>query len=182
MNDADGHMPLPTFKRGTDELKAFWLVRGWITNAVDARGAAGGRRSPQESATGLLKRKAYELVLHYISLGDVRTFERAVRAEGRQLPAKPIGDNPFHFGLLALFPDTQDFSRQDRHLFGVQMLYACRHNVPPQLLVGFIYQCGSQAEIRRKADRHTIEPGFEAEYQDDIWEGARRPPQSAPTP
>lgn len=40
-----------------------------------------------------------------------------------------------------------------------------RHAVPPEHLVGFIYQSGSNAALRRKLKEGAIEPGFEASFR-----------------
>lgn len=185
MSDGNQRMPVPSFEAGKDELRAFWNVRGWIENNARSRlsgKAQGHRRSPHEAAIGFLKRQSYELIIKYIKHGDVRTFERAVRYEGRPLPSQVrIDENPFHFGLLALFPTGTDYedliSRQDRSAFALQMLYASRHRVPPRLLTGFLYQTGSLPQLRERLKEGFVEEGFERYYNADIWAEAKVRPR-----
>jgi hypothetical protein len=185
MIDRDERLPFPSFDRGKNELNAFWRARGWINNHAEARSevrAKAHRLSPHEGWIGFLKRHSYELIVHYICHGDVRTFELAVRHEGRPLPAQVrIDENPFHYGLLALFPSGDDemITRQDRSAFGLQMLYAYRHRVPSRLLVGFLYQSGSLPQIRDRLKSGYVEEGFADTYDVDIWAGAKRKPKVA---
>ena len=79
-----------------------------------------------------------------------------------------LEENPFHFGLLALFADDSVVSKQDRSLFAMQMLYAYHHGIPPAFLIGFIYQAGSKEEIKRKLSDGCIERGFEATYKPKV--------------
>lgn len=122
--------------------------------------------SPAETATGYVKREAYRIIIHYWTSGRGSFFEQVVRRDGRALTSRVrLDENPFHFGLLALFADDGVVSRQDRSVFAMQMLYAYHHGVPPTFLIGFIYQAGSKEEIRRKLAAGTIEPGFEATHK-----------------
>ena len=122
--------------------------------------------SPAETATGYIKREAYRIIIHYWTNGHGSLFERVVRRDGRALTSRVrLDENPFHFGLLALFSDDSIVSRQDRSVFAMQMLYAYHHGVPPTFLIGFLYQAGSKEEIRRKLAAGTIEPGFEATHK-----------------
>lgn len=122
--------------------------------------------SPQESANGTLKREAYRVICHYIDKGRAQFFEHVIRRDGRSLSSVvKLADNPFHYGLKAMFIDDSVITPPDRSLFANQMLYAYRHRVPPEHLVGFIYQSGSSAALRRKLKEGAIEPGFEAVYR-----------------
>lgn len=137
-----------------------------------------GTLSPYESANGFIKRESYRIITHYIMAGRASFFESVIRRDGRALTSRvKLRDNPFHFGLLAMFVDDEVISRQDRSVFATQMLYAFHHGVPPTFLIGFIYQAGSKDEIKRKLRAGTIEPGFEAthrRYIDDVKIGAFR--------
>lgn len=125
--------------------------------------------SPAESAAGYLKRECYRIIIHYVTKGAAPFFEQVVRRDGRALTSRvKLEQNPFHFGMLALFSDDSVVSRQDRSTFAMQMLYAYRHSVHPKFLIGFIYQAGSKEDIRRKLAEGSIEPGFEDDFQDDI--------------
>ncbi|WP_156370322.1 hypothetical protein [Novosphingobium sp. Leaf2] len=133
------------------------------------RKSSGSSASPSESAAGYLKRESYRIISHYISQGRTRIFEEVIRRDGRALTSRVrLDENPFHFGLLALFSDDEVMSKQDRSTFSSQMLYAYHHSIPPRLLVGFIYQAGAKGEIKRKLTEGCIEPGFENVYKPDV--------------
>lgn len=124
---------------------------------------------PGESAAGFLKRECYRIIIHYLAKGSATFFEQVVRRDGRALTSRVrLNENPFHFGMLALFSEDDVVSRQDRSTFAMQMLYAYHHGVPPKFLIGFIYQVGSKEEIRRKLGKGYIEPGFESVFKSRI--------------
>lgn len=136
------------------------IIRGW-KRRQDKDG-----QSPQDSANGFLKREAYRVMCHYIEAAQGTFFETVIRKrEGALSSVVKLKENPFHYGLTALFGDDDVISRPDKSVFASQMVYAYRHQVPARHLVGFIYQCGSVAELRRKLKAGTIEPGFENLYR-----------------
>lgn len=144
------------------------IVEQMIAEWQNRKGSA-APLSPAESAAGYLKRECYRIIIHYMSKGAASFFERVVRRDGRALTSRvKLEQNPFHFGMLALFSDDSVVSRQDRSTFAMQMLYAYHHAVPPKFLIGFIYQVGSKEEIRRKLAESCIEPGFEGTFEKDI--------------
>ena len=82
-------------------------------------------------------------------------------------------ENPFHWGLLALFGKSKLLTRDERRLFAAEMLYAHRHDVPPEYLLGFVYQVGKQAEnMYEKVRSDKREPWFD--QQTNVGAGARR--------
>jgi hypothetical protein len=140
------------------------LIEGWELRRQSAEALP-----PAESAAGYLKRECYRIIIHYLTKGSASFFERVIRRDGRALTSRvKLEENPFHFGMLALFADDSVVSRQDRSSFAMQMLYAYHHSVPPKFLIGFIYQVGSKEEIRRKLAEGLIEPGFESTYKFNI--------------
>ena len=144
------------------------LSRGLIDEWQRRKGLR-GQLTPAETANGYLKRESYRIIVHYVAQGRSRFFENVVRQDGRGLTARvKLEENPFHFGLLALFADDSVVSKQDRSLFSMQMLYAYRHGIPAEFLIGFIYQAGSKEEIKRKLSEGSIEPGFEKAFSKDI--------------
>jgi len=125
--------------------------------------------SPYENANGFLKRECYRVICHFIERRAVRFFESVIRRDGNALSSViKIADNPFHYGLTAMLVDQSVMTRNDKSLFSGQMVYAYRHSIPPRLLVGFIYQSGSNAELRRKLKAGTTEPGFEDQFRREI--------------
>lgn len=122
--------------------------------------------SPSEAANGFLKRESYRLICHYIEGGAARLFERVIRDNGKALSSVVrLADNPFHYGLSAMFARSDLLSSADRSVYASQMVYAYRHGVPPNLLVGFLYQCGSFSGVRRKLKDGVIEAGFEEQFR-----------------
>jgi hypothetical protein len=78
--------------------------------------------------------------------------------------------NPFYWALYAARNDGSIDSIADKDMsrFAAQMMYADRHDIPPELLVGFIYQQGSEAELTRKLRSREFEPWYRGA-------GSRRP-------
>ena len=160
---------------GPGAMTAFEVFRDALKDEYQQRVAERAKGSPQESSLGFLKRVSYAIIARYIEDDRVVLFEQAIRREGRGLPSTvKLRDNPFYYGLLALFSSEHDLSRQDRSYFAQQMLYAYRHRVPSRFLVGFLYQVGSNITLRRKLGNNHVEPGFLGVYDTDIWSGSPR--------
>lgn len=146
--------------RGEFEDYAQAVLNGW-----EARKAQPASRRA-ESANAWFKREAYRFLCRYIDLGLVRVFEQVASHDRR--PSKLVRDalkNPFKLGLLAMFSDDSPLSRNDRHVFGNQMLYAWAHDVPPDFLNAFLAVSGGPAVIARKLKAQEAEPGFEHRFK-----------------
>lgn len=158
--------------QGSDAYREFDGVGDQLITEWKRRKNLTENLPPAETAAGYLKRESYRIIIHYFTKGPASFFERVVRRDGRALTSRVrLDENPFHFGLLALFNGDDVVSRQDRSTFSTQMLYAYHHAVPPKFLVGFIYQAGSKEEIRRKLSDGYMEPEFEDAYKaslDDV--------------
>jgi hypothetical protein len=151
-----GIRSLKNFNDVAEAIISEWQRRSKLTESV----------APYEGANGFLRRELYRLILHYLAHDEARFFERVIRDEGRALTSRvKLDENPFHFGLLAVFTDDSYVTRQDRSVIATQMLYAYHHGVPPTFLIGFIHQAGSKHEIKRKLIEGFIEPGFEATHR-----------------
>lgn len=163
-------LPLPArIDSRTDSFREFDKVGNALIKEWLERKKLKGVLPPGESASGYLKRECYRIIIHYMAKGPASFFEQVVRRDGRALTSRvKLEENPFHYGLLALFDGEDVVSRQDRSTFASQMLYAYHHSVPPKFLIGFIYQAGSKDEIRRKLAKGEIEPGFESVYKANI--------------
>lgn len=147
--------------KGSRALMVFHNLRDQLVDEWQSRKADDTRFTPQDNPISYMKRQSYRIICHYLEKGSARFFEYAVRTEGRSLPSTvKLEENPFHYGLLALFSDDRLLSRQDRSFFAAQMLYAYRHAVAPEHLVGFLYQVGSNVELRNKIKEGYIEAGF----------------------
>ena len=129
------------------------ILQGW---AVRQRGLA----ADQESATSWFKRNAYRLLKAYVDAKQEDLLMRLARqSPRRQAGLQIIGDNPFKVGLFAMCVDDS-LSRRQQQVLGNQMLYAYRHGVEPEHLVGFIRASGNAETIARKLTTDAREPGF----------------------
>ncbi len=154
---------------GPNAMAEFNAISRTLIDEWERRKKLRGQLPPAESANGYLKRESYRIIVHYISHERTRFFEGVIRRDGRGLTARvKLEENPFHFGLLALFADDSVVSKQDRSLFAMQMLYAYHHAIPPAFLIGFIYQAGSKEVIKRKLSDGYVELGFEGTHKRSI--------------
>lgn len=104
--------------------------------------------APTETATGYLKRSGYTLIRTYLDAARGGIIIDQVRKDGRVPKRGPtFEENPFHWGLLAIFADDSIISKDERRLFANQFLYAHRHNVPEHFLIGFLYQLGKTQQV-----------------------------------
>lgn len=72
---------------------------------------------------------------------------------------KPLAQT-FHALLMSVYSDDMQISRQERWLMARELEYAYRHNVPPELLAGFLLQSGLRTDIPSKVKSGYIEPAF----------------------
>lgn len=123
-----------------------------------------------ESPNAWFKREAYRLLAAYIELDRTEIFRRTMESDNR--PNKLVQEaikNPFKMGLLAMFADESPLSRNNRHVFGNQMLYAWVHRVPAVFLNAFLAVSGGPALIAEKLKARSCEPGFEENFHPERW-------------
>lgn len=145
-------------KRATFNKLADQIIGGWIRRKAQPA----DRRA--ESANAWFKRAAYHLLQYYIDHDMQDTFEKNFRQDERpNRLVEAAKANPFKAGLLAMFSDDT-LSRNDRHVFGNQMLYAWAHQVPPDFLNAFLAVSGGPAQIANKLRDRQPEPGFEHRF------------------
>lgn len=79
--------------------------------------------------------------------------------DGSRLPSSPTFEkNPFHWVLSALAASREwEIGRGSIFRSGRQLLYAKRHHVPEEFLVGFLHQAGTPTEVERKAGAEVSE-------------------------
>lgn len=113
----------------------------------------------------VLKRGIYQLVNELN--GDRR--HSSLEAALVYIINKPLRvrfeDNPYHWGLAAVSASGEtgiDF-HDSISQYGRELLYARRHRIPEELLIGFIYQVGGAKRIRERLDREPFEDWFHAE-------------------
>ena len=127
--------------------------------------------APNENAEGFFKREAYALIRKIIDMPNgTRVFTR-ILSDWDVLPRSPtLIENAFFWGLLAMDPegahiervakwkprgrsktDKENFlDRRKRSKYAKQLLFAHINDVPPEYLVGFIYQVGGVGVIDEK--------------------------------
>jgi hypothetical protein len=118
-----------------------------------------------ESPNAWFKLEAYALLKHYIEADLLHIFQE--QADKWKRPHKLIEEatkNPFKLGLLAMFADESPLSRNQRLVFGNQMLYGWFHDIPPEFLNAFLAVSGGPGDIAHKLKGMVIEPGFEDRY------------------
>lgn len=125
------------FTQAADQISWEWMKRSTRTGLA-----------PTETATGYLKRSGYTLIRTYLDAALGGIIIDQVRKDGRVPKRSPtFEENPFHWGLLAIFADDSIISKDERRLFANQFLYAHRHNVPEHFLIGFLYQLGKTQQV-----------------------------------
>ena len=113
-------------------------------------------KNPYSRPIGEFKRKAYHLIREVLANGPnmIISIHRDLDIihDGPSITA-----NPFYWGLLAMDEDHEKFTKHQLGLFSRQMLYANRHDVPPCLLVGFLYQSGMASKISEHTALNAVE-------------------------
>ncbi|QDZ06385.1 hypothetical protein FPZ24_01940 [Sphingomonas panacisoli] len=168
VNWAAGLPPLPTTV--VERRNASKTFNAWAQAILDEWQSRKGMAAEkgEESPNAWFKRQAYGLLAHYIETGQDGVFRLNPRADAR--PSRLVEEalkNPFKLGLLAMFADESPLSRKDRHVFGNQMLYAWAHDVPPELINGFLAVSGHPTQIAEKLKCGHVEPGFEQRHKSE---------------
>ena len=130
------------------------VINGWtklqrVTNAP-------------EKPHSYFKRNIYRLIKAYVDGGREGIFLTMAKSSGRSLVGlDALRGNPFKLALFAMWDDNESLTRHQQRVFGNQMLYAFRHRVAAENLVGFIRAAGSAQTIANKLDTGAREPGFD---------------------
>jgi hypothetical protein len=149
--------PVDRFELEADQL---------IQELVERRSVKPGPRD--ESPNAWFKRNSYAFLRDYIESGREAVFCKLIDRDRRShVAVKEATKNVFKAGLLAMVADDEIISRNDRSVFGNQMLYAWAHDVPPEFLNAFIGVSGSSQVITQKLLDRFIEPGCELRYRQD---------------
>ncbi|MDO7843769.1 hypothetical protein [Sphingomonas immobilis] len=122
--------------------------------------------TPFEASHSVVKRMAYEFVLQHRATSKFNWIEAAIsddRDEGRTIRTR-FDDNHFHHVMFGLSKHIHfgnySITKWNVSRFAKQLLYAERHEVPPEYLVGFLYQSGTISEIEAKVD----DPNFREDW------------------
>ena len=126
--------------------------------------AEGGVPPPYDQPNSKLKRSVYRLVrycLEHDLLGLLKkSVEFQLEGKSRVKPSLHNAANPFYWGLTAVCGADNKLPRSSKSRFAQELQYAHMHNVPPEFLVGFIYQIGSSKDLQRKIDNKEMQPWF----------------------
>jgi hypothetical protein len=152
--------PLGQFRRKPSPFDSDWDdfkadIKAAITRVVNS--PPGTKFAPFDRADSVLKRMVYAFVHEHRPTKSFEHLETAIandRDEWRGLRVLFI-DNPFHWVLFGLKGHIEIFgkfeiSKSDVTRFGRQLSYADRHEVAPELLIGFLFQTGTVSEICQK--------------------------------
>ncbi len=106
--------------------------------------------SPFEAPEGYLKRACFQVIQEFRKANAHHAIKKLANYAGRDRRQLTYTDNPFYWGLLAIDPAFSAIEEGSLSLYAKQLLHAANHKVPPEHLVGFIYQSGSQSALKRK--------------------------------
>ncbi len=140
---------LAQFEEEADLIREGFYARKYAENLANVK------NPPFDTSTGFLKRECYRLICRFRRIAG---GYRAITSAASEYLDKPIEkveykDNPFYWGLAAIFPDRDELSAQDLSKFAAQLLYADRNNVETQHLIGFLYQTGGPRNLRERLDQ-----------------------------
>lgn len=109
---------------------------------------------PYDQPEATLKRHVYKFAREQLASGNDKKLAYLLwykRAGEQRAHRISFQENPFHWVLSAIHPQISELDRPSLSKIGRQLLYAHRHDIDPDLLVGFLYQSGSPDVISKKA-------------------------------
>ena len=129
------------------------------------------KRSPYYSHSNVVKRCVYEFFEHAkkrIKPGPLELVISDIRAasigdDRARTLKKSMTKEPYYWLLTGLSLDCPEANlcKSEVTRFAQHLNYARRHRVPPEYLIGFLMQTGSNAEVYRRAlDLDRREPWF----------------------
>jgi|JI7StandDraft_1071085.scaffolds.fasta_scaffold180740_2 hypothetical protein len=134
-----------------------FVRRGW-NERLQTKGLP-----PDDTSLGFFKRSAYVVITTFMEAPNGEEIIQQGVVDCNRVPKKgpTYDENPFHWGLLAMFSEHSIINKDQRRLFANQLLYAHRHYVPEHYLIGFIYQLGRSDRIYAKVKEKNQEPWFD---------------------
>lgn len=126
--------------------------------------AEGSVPSPYDQPNSKLKRNVYRLVRYCLKYDLLDLLKESVEfqleGKSRVKPSLQNAANPFYWGLSAVCGADNKLPRTNKSRFAQELQYANMHDVPPEFLVGFIYQIGSSKDLQRKIDNKEMQSWF----------------------
>jgi hypothetical protein len=110
-------------------------------------------QSYYDKPDSVLKREVYRFVKDNFTPSTIHKLEKVVDdlIDDYREMRTGFSDNFFHWVFLALASERIVLKPYEITRYSRQLLYALRHGVDPDLLVGFLYQTGSPDEIGKRA-------------------------------
>ncbi len=147
------------------DLLSTELIHGWAERKRAEMSACVSSEPTvlwRESPNSWFKRNVYRFLKRHVDAARTDVFDAAIlrSPHRRTFALDRVRNNPFKVGLFAMWAEAE-LARNDRKVFGDQMLYAHLHGVPPEHLLGFILSAGSPATIAKKLALDFCEPGFD---------------------
>jgi len=125
-------------------------------------------RTKSESAKYFLAREIYALGTYIYRLPPERWSTKDIVAGSRAQINRPdkVG-HVFHDLLMSVYQDDMQIDRRERWQVAQELEYARRHDVPVELVCGFLLQSGPRSEVPKKLKSGYIEPGFPKPTSED---------------
>lgn len=115
-----------------------------------------------EKPDSVMKAGVYRLLTQMLDSRTVSTLEQVLeyKIAGR-LPSMPFSESPFYWAFKAIVADGEvECDARSISRYGAELLYAHKHKIPPELLIGFISQVGGSSAIRKKLNAGRKETWF----------------------
>jgi hypothetical protein len=150
----------PTSRRSI-ERRIKQIAETWEESFWSQSDSKKEKRPPYYTANGTLKRQVYQLVRRCIEADLVHVLKESVEFQfGNRSQVKPSpanAENPFYWGFMAVCGTDKKLARSNKSRFSQELMYAHMHNVPPEFLIGFIYQIGSSKDLQRKIENKEMQ-------------------------
>jgi hypothetical protein len=121
-----------------------------------------GSSTRNETAKNFLRREIYVLGMYLLDEPPITwRIEDFVDGWRDTKTTRPRSlANVFHALLMCVYRSDSRISRQERSLMAKELEYAWRHEVPPSLLCGFLYQSTDRKKIGERLAEDFREPAF----------------------
>ncbi|WP_234032803.1 hypothetical protein [Aurantiacibacter arachoides] len=156
--DADSSRPL----KQRDVERATYSIWNEHSDRLTRKTSPGdGSDTKNESAKNFLRREVYALGRRLLrSKSGQELVAKLFSQLGFRTTRPQAMENVFHGLLCCIYEGEGGFTRQERSLIAKELEYAHRHNVPPELLCGFLYQSTDRRRLSARLVEGFIEPAF----------------------
>lgn len=113
---------------------------------------------PSDTRSGRLRSFVYRFVRRLKRRNRLGIIARVVYGLDFEPNKVDFATNPYYWALYAFENEEKlGITIKDMSRFSIQMLYAERHDIEPELLVGFIYQQGNDNALAGKVASGQVE-------------------------